>query len=279
MTNVITISPTAERSVRKTIRLILLGAIIMFLILQFGVTILASVMDFTWGALIATAVMLTFALALEYFTFARRPTEALRALGWGRASSSALLVAMILTLLMLTFFPVVSLIWGISLELREDWLWILLGAIILNGIGEETLFRGFIFGHLRHAGLSFARAGLISLFIFAAVHLLLFVQNPFVVAFAATLIALVASFPLALLFERAGFSIWPTAILHVATHAIRLLLIPEPYTMPVLVAWLGLQIFMPLLILPFRGFLRKSNRSSKGIRPKGYTDEFSKFTD
>lgn len=257
MMKVITVGAPVERPVRKTIGLILLGGLTMFIMLQFGVTFLASITDLTWGALIATGGMLTFALAFEHFTFARRPGEALRALGWGQARFSALLVAIVLTILMLTFFPVVSLIWGVSLKLRGDWLWILLGAIILNGIGEETLFRGFIFGHLRRASLSFARAGLIALLTFTAIHLLLFVQNPFVVALAATLIALVASFPLALLFERAGFSIWPTVIIHVATHTIRFFVIPEPYTMSVLVAWLGLQIFMPLLILPFRRTLLK----------------------
>jgi len=253
------LSPTLalERSARQTTWLILLGAGVMFLILQFGVTFLVSMMDLTWSALIGTAVMLAFVLALERLVFARRPVEALSALGWGRANPRAMLVAVILSVAMLAFFPVVSLVWGVPMELRSDWLWILAGAIALNGIGEETLFRGFIFGHLRRAGSSFVRAGLIALLIFTAIHLLLFAQNPFVVALAGTVIALVASFPLAFLFERAGFSIWPTVILHVATHTIRLVAIPEPYSMAVLVAWLGLQILMPFLIWIFRGNLLK----------------------
>jgi membrane protease YdiL (CAAX protease family) len=229
----------------------------MFLILQFGVTFLVSMMDLTWSALICTTVMLVFVLALERFVFARRPVEALSALGWDRPNPRAVLVAVILSVVMLAFFPIVSLVWGVPMKLRHDWLWILVGAIVLNGIGEETLFRGFIFGHLRRASLSFVRAGLIALLVFTAIHLLLFAQNPFVIALAATVIALVASFPLAYLFERAGFSIWPTVILHVATHAIRLVVIPEPYSMTVLVAWLVLQIFMPFLIWAFRGNLLK----------------------
>jgi membrane protease YdiL (CAAX protease family) len=248
---------THSADARRTTWLVLFGAGLMFLILQFGVTFLVSVMDLTWSALIGTAVMLAFVLAFERLVFARRPVEALSALGWGRANPRAALVAVILSVAMLAFFPVVSLGWGVPMELRGDWLWILVGAIVLNGIGEETLFRGFIFGHLRRAGLSFVRAGLIALLIFTAIHLLLFVQNPFVIALAGTVIALVASFPLAYLFERAGFSIWPTVILHVATHAIRLVAIPEPYSMTVLVAWLVLQIGMPFLILAFRGNLLK----------------------
>jgi membrane protease YdiL (CAAX protease family) len=247
----------SEQPTRRTTWLILLGAGIMFLILQFGVTFLVSFMDQTWSAVIGTATMLAFVLAYERIFFARRPIEALGALGWVRANPRAILVAVILSLIMLAFFPIVSLVMGVQIKLRSDWLWILAGAIVLNGIGEETLFRGFIFGHLRRAGLSFVRAGLIALVIFTAIHMLLFVQNPLVVALAGTVIALVASFPLALLFERAGFSIWPTVILHVATHTIRLVVIPEPYSMTILVAWLVFQIGMPLLILAFHGNLLK----------------------
>jgi membrane protease YdiL (CAAX protease family) len=257
MTKLITFTSTDERPVQQTTWLILLGAVVMFLILQFGVTFLVSIFDLTWSALIGTAAMLGFTLAFERIVFARRPVEALSALGWGRANSRAVLVAVILIIPMFAFFPIVSLIWGVPIELRSNWLWILVGAVVLNGIGEETLFRGFIFGHLRRAGLSFVRAGLIALLIFTAIHLLLFAQNPFVIALAGTVIALVASFPLAYLFERAGFSIWPTVILHVATHAIRLVAIPEPYSITVLVAWLVMQIGIPFLILVFRSNLLK----------------------
>jgi membrane protease YdiL (CAAX protease family) len=253
-------------SVRQTTWLILLVALVMFLILQFGVTLLLSITDFTWSALFGTAAMLTFVLVIEHFTFARRPVKALRALGWGRADPRAVLVAVILSSIMLAFFPVISLVWGVPMELRHDWFWILAGSVALNGIGEETLFRGFIFGHLRRAGLSFVRAGLVSLLIFTAIHLLLFVQNPFVVALAFTFIALVGSFPLAFLFERAGFSIWPTVILHVTVHTVRLVMIPEHYSMTVLLAWLGLQLVMTFLILAFRGNILKEQLQESASR-------------
>lgn len=247
----------SEPSAGKTTWLILLAAVIMFVILQFGVTFLMSIMDFTWSALIGTVAMLTFALGVERLLFARNPIRGLSALGWKHANSRALLVAVILSSIMLAFFPVVALVWSVPMELRTDWLWILMGSIILNGIGEETLFRGFIFGHLRHAGLSFFRAGLLALLIFTAIHLLLFVQNPFPVALAFTVIALFGSFPLAFLFERSGFSIWPTVILHATVHTIRLVVISESYSMNVFLAWLGLQIVMTLLILTFRRSLLK----------------------
>jgi membrane protease YdiL (CAAX protease family) len=249
-----------ERTPRQATWLILAGAAVMFLILQLGVTLLAARIDPTWSAFIATAVMLVVALAYERLAFACSPAEALRALGWVRADPRAVAVALVVSAVMLVFFPVMTRATGAPIALRGDWLWILAGAIVLNGIGEETLFRGFIFGHLRRAGQSFTRAGLIALAIFTAIHLLLFLQNPFAVALAGTLVALTASFLFAYLFERAGFSIWPTVILHVATHMIRLVAIPEPYNMTVLVAWLVMQIGLPFLILAFRGNLLKESQ-------------------
>jgi len=59
----------------------------------------------------------------------------------------------------------------------------------------------------------------------------LFVQNPFIIGMLGTLVAVAAAFPLAYLFERAGFSIWPTVILHVAAHVIRFVEIAEPFYM------------------------------------------------
>jgi membrane protease YdiL (CAAX protease family) len=127
----------------------------------------------------------------------------------------------------------------------------------VNGIAEETLFRGFVFGHLRREGQgkTFRQAAWISLPIFAAVHLVLFVQNPWMIGVLGTLIAVTAAFPLAWLFEQGGFSIWPTVILHVATHVVRFVEINETFYMTMVLAWLILQVGAPFLIFAFRGNL------------------------
>jgi membrane protease YdiL (CAAX protease family) len=250
-------APLMERPTRNVVWPILIGAAIMFVILQAGITWLIPIVDWTWGAFITTAAMLAVAFGMERIVFGRSLGASANALGWTRPHPRALLVAALLCLPMLAFFPIIVLGFQVPLALRTDWLWILLGVIAFNGLAEETLWRGFIFGHLRQAGLSFVRAGMVALAIFTAVHLLLFAQNPFIVALAATLVALLGSFPLAFLYERAGFSIWPVAILHVATHFIRLVSIPEPQAMTVTVAWLGLLIGMPLLILAFHRYLSR----------------------
>lgn len=92
--------------------------------------------------------------------------------------------------------------------------------------------------------------------LFAAAHLFLFVGNPFAIALAGTLVAVSAAFPLAYLFERGGSTIWAPAIFHVATHAIRLVAIPETLYTTAVTAWLVMEIGLPLLVFAFRKYLK-----------------------
>jgi membrane protease YdiL (CAAX protease family) len=162
---------------------------------------------------------------------------------------------------MLAFFPLYSVATGTPLGLKSDWLWVLVGAIALNGLAEETLFRGFVFGHLRQAGHSFRRAAVISLLIFGAVHLFLFTSNPFLVAFLATALAIAAAFPFAFLYERAGTIIWAGVIVHVGAHAFRLVEIPEAQFLTVASAWILIQFGAVFLVFAFRNNLLKEDPS------------------
>lgn len=240
-----------------TTGLVLLGALLLFLILQLGLTWLAPRMDQTWSQLLVAAVMLTVALLLEKLFWGRQPLAALGAMGFVRTNWPTVLIALLISALMLLFFPIFAWQTGASVRLKPDWWWVLIGAVALNGIAEETLFRAFVFGHLRREeqGKTFRQAGLISLLIFATVHLFLFVQNPFIIGVLGTLIAVTAAFPLAWLFEQAGFSIWPTVILHVAVHSIRFVKIDEPFYLSALMVWLLLQVAAPFLIFVFRHHL------------------------
>ena len=166
-------------------------------------------------------------------------------------------------MIMQMFFAIFSFATGAQITLRSDWLWILLGAIVLNGLGEETLFRGYIFGGLRKkAGLTFRQAGFVSMVIFAAVHLLLFIGNPPIIAILGLIIAIAAAFPMAYLFERGNNTIWAPALLHVATYTIRLVNIPEPQYLTGVSIWLILQIGMVFLVYVFLGNLLKPREHS-----------------
>ena len=244
---------TRSQLVRRATGLILLGCAVMFLILQVGTTWLAEMLDPTWAALIVTALMLSVAVVCERVVFTLRLPQALRALGFGRPHARTLLLAGSIAASMLLFFPVFALTTAAPLRLKPDWLWILVGAIALNGVAEETLFRGYVFGGFRKVGLSFGRAGAIAMVIFASVHVLLVVQNPLIIAVLATLVALAAAFPMAYLFERGGNTLWAPVLLHVAAHTIRLVDIPEPYYLPAVTSWLVLQIGLPFLVFAVRG--------------------------
>jgi len=208
--------------------------------------------------LIPAAAMIGLAVGLERLIFRHQPRQALHQLGYGRPGRRAVIVALILAGIMLLFFPVLSRVSGVRLSLNEDWLITLVGIIAFNGLAEETLFRGYAFGHLRQAS-TFLRAGFVSLLLFAAAHLFLFIGNPFVVALAGTLVAVSAAFPMAYLFETGRRTIWAPVIVHAGTHAIRLVAIPDAVYMPAVTAWLGMQIFLPLLVFAFRRYLSGSD--------------------
>jgi membrane protease YdiL (CAAX protease family) len=253
-----TLTKQVETSSRRAISSILIGCAMMFVILEFGVTFLAALLDQTWAALIVTAIVVLVAVLFERQAFKHDGIQGLRAVGYARPNPRAVWVAAIIGLIMLAFFSLFSMVTGAQITLKADWLWILVGIIALNGIGEEALFRGYVFGGLRReAGLSFRQAGFISMAIFAAVHLLLFIGNPFFVGFLGTLVAVSAAFPMAILFERGNNTIWAPVVLHVATHTIRLVDISEPQYLTAVGIWLLLQIGMVFLVYLFLNNLLK----------------------
>jgi membrane protease YdiL (CAAX protease family) len=243
---------------------IVVGSAVMYLVLQGGLTLLTLRIDQTLAVIVVAAAMMVVAFVIERLSFGRDIPHAFRALGLSRPRGRAMIVSLAITAAMAAFFPIYSLATGVPMELRPDWLWVLVGAIALNGIAEETLFRGFVFGHLRQAGQSFWRAGFTSLLIFALVHLYLFVTNPPLVATLALVVATVAAFPLAFLYERAGNTIWAGAVLHVGAHFFRLFEIPEAQYMTVAVTWLVVQIGVPFLLFAFGNNLLKARAPSAG---------------
>ena len=257
MTATPTPDATPAEAGRGNLRRIVFGAAVMYLVLQGGLTLLTPRFDQTLAAITVAAAMMAVAFAIERWSFRRDAAHAFKALGLSRPHGRAVAVSLAIAAAMAAFFPLYSLATDVPIELRTDWLWVLLGAIALNGIAEETLFRGFVFGHLRQAGQTFWRAGFTSLLIFALVHLVLFATNPPLVATLALTVAVVAAFPLAFLYERAGNTIWAGVVLHIGAHFFRLVDIPEAHYMTVALAWLVLQMGVPFLVLVFANNLLK----------------------
>jgi membrane protease YdiL (CAAX protease family) len=118
---------------------------------------------------------------------------------------------------MIACLPLYALAMAAPVRLQPDWMDRVPGLFAQGGIAEEVVFRGYLFRHFR-AGRGFWPAACLSAIPFVAVHLTLFASLDFAVALASLLVALSLSFPFAWLFERAGNSIWPPAILHFAVQ-------------------------------------------------------------
>lgn len=260
MTTITTV-PSSKPMNTHGVGRILLGFVLGYAVLQGGLILLAGRLDQTVSSLIASAAMFAVLLGVEAWLFKRRPGPALLALGCGRPRWGALAVAVLLSAVLVAFIPAYALATATPITVRPDWAWILLGAVVLNGLAEEALFRGLAFGHLRQTGYSFVGAGVIALLLFAAAHLYLFVGNPPMVALLATLTAVAAAFPMALLFERSHHTLWACAILHTATHALRLVSAPEAQAMGFALAWIAAPLLVPLAVFAFRGSLLRQDQS------------------
>ena len=141
-----------------------------------------------------------------------------RDLGLRRASGRSLVVGLISGLPLLLAYALIFGVFDVDSTPVPHVGLVIVKFVVAQGIAEEVVFRGFVFGRLRR-GRSFLRAATLSAVVFAVVHLSNFL-NGFSVqviigVVTSTLFAFVLAYPAALLFERAGQTIWPFAITHV----------------------------------------------------------------
>lgn len=200
------------------------------------------------GLVIAAAVVVTL-VAVECLLFQQTPTTALRTLGLGRPAATGVLVTLGAGLLLLAVIPVYAALRGTTLVAYPGWPWLLPGLFAQSGIAEETLFRGFLFQHLRR-GRSFWRAAALASVPFVAVHIILFATMPWPLALAAVLLSTVMTFPLAHLFELGGRTIWPPALMHfIVQGTIKVVEAPGDNTLAMV--WMGASAVLPFVVFLF----------------------------
>ena len=171
----------------------------------------------------------------ERALFSRTAGDAARAIGFVHARRPALVLAALVSVPMWTFLPLLAWSQGVPVGVRPDWLLILAGVALVNGIAEEVIHRGFCFGHLRQ-GRAFGTAAALSALLFTVQHLYLVVTMGWTVGMAAVLLAALLAFPLALVFERGGRSIGGPAILHTSSNApVMVLALPSDFVATALV--------------------------------------------
>jgi membrane protease YdiL (CAAX protease family) len=157
-------------------------------------------------------------VALDRLLFGGTLLASVRTIGFAPARMSAVFVAIGVSLPMWFFLPAFAWLKGTSLQLRADWAALLLGVVLVNGITEEAIHRGFVFDLLRR-GRSFIQAATLSALLFGAQHLYLVATIGWTAGLASVLLALLLAFPLAYCFERGGRSIAAPAILHTSSNA------------------------------------------------------------
>lgn len=209
------------------------------------------------AGLVVCALVIACALLAERVLTRAGARQAARALGFVRPTTRALTAAIVLSAALLGFYPLFAVVTGATIALRVDAALLAVGLAAQGGVAEELLFRGFLFRHVRQ-GRTFWRAAWLAAVPFVAVHLLLFLSLDFAVALAALLVALSLSIPLAWLFESAGGSIWPGAIVHaVVQGSIKLAVIDEDVFPTLALTWMVLSALAPWLFL----FLRSEARA------------------
>ncbi|TIP88196.1 MAG: CPBP family intramembrane metalloprotease [Mesorhizobium sp.] len=230
--------------------LIFAGLLALYLVLDRSAWSLRSIRG-EWG-LIVGALTIVAAFIVEYIVARKVPREAALALGLGAPRSGATWFTVIGSVVLIALIPIYCAIAGLPLSLRDGWWWLAFGIFAQGGIAEETVFRGFLFRHLRE-GRTFWRAAAIAAVPFVFVHLAMFWTMEPILAAVSLGVALSLTFPLAAIFERAGNSIWPGAFLHaVIQGTIKLVVVPDESVTQLALVWLVVTAVVPwaVFLLP-----------------------------
>lgn len=246
-------------------------AAILFVLLYFVFDRLAAVLDSTRGeaGVIVGAVIIGLAVLAERWLTGASLRACLVALGLDVPRTAALLAAVALAAALLACLPLLAALVGAELALRDGATLLALGMFVQGGVAEEVLFRGFMYRHLRRTR-TFWSAATLSAVPFAAAHVPLFWTLEPAVAVLALAMAIAWSFPLARLFDRAGGSIWPCAIVHaVIQSGIKVLVDDDAAFQTLAIAWVALGIAAPWLffLLPDRTAVNERAAASVPHRP------------
>lgn len=232
----------------KKIRLysFLVSFVIIFA-LFYGLGLVTANLDWTWARILIGLITVS-GVTLTWSLIARMPIrQSFWKVGFGVPDWRTVGIATGISTIMLAFFPLYAGLTNVSLPLQNNWPWILVGIIAGVGIAEESLFRGYVFGFLRE-NRSFWNAATLSMVLFGAMHLLLLLWLPFPIAIAAIILAIIAAYPSAYLFEKANRTIWPSAILHTTALATNLFEIPAELTVSLSLLWIGVVVIGLLLV-------------------------------
>jgi membrane protease YdiL (CAAX protease family) len=236
------------------------GLVAVFALFQWVAIALGS--DRGQAGVLVALVVVSATLAVERWLFGGTLRAAARAIGLGIPRLSGLVVASASCVSL--GFVLAAFMEASAASLTYDGTsWLLAGLFAQAGVAEESLFRGYLFGHLRRR-LPFWHACFASMIPFVAIHLWLFISLPWPLAFASILLAAATSIPLAHLFELGGHTIWPPAFLHFTIQSVPKLFIPsDDATSTFPLTWMAASGILPLLVLLIRVRLPRARNHSR----------------
>ena len=227
----------------------LFGLIVVFALFQWSASALGSVRG--EAGVIVGLIVVAATLVAERCLFRESLKEAAKAIGLGRPKRSGILAAVVVGAVLLLMVPLFWWQSGSSISLYPGWLSLLPGLFFQAGIAEETLFRGYLFGHMRQRH-TFWKAAAFAAIPFVLVHLILFYSLPWSLAGASILLAIAMSFPLSKLYEMGGNTMWAPAIVHfVAQGAVKVLVISGESAWMFPFFWIAASALIPLTVCLF----------------------------
>ncbi len=182
--------------------------------------------------------------------FSRDLRTGLTDIGIAGTPPRAIAIGVLAAVPMWVVLPVLCRMNAIPIAVRPDWPSVLLGVMLVNGIAEEVIHRGFVFHRFRR-DYSFARAAAIGASVFAAQHLYLIATVGLAGGVSAIALAALLTWPLAYAFERGGNSIVVPAILHTSSNAPMLIVeSPDGALASVLVPYMAAVLGSICLVFP-----------------------------
>lgn len=205
------------------VRKLIIGLVAIFTLFQLVATYTESFRGEA-GVLVGVIVVIA-TLCVERLLFVGSFREAARSVGLGMPAAQGMIVAIVIAGAMFLLIALFASQTGSTFEMYPNWQLLMIGLFFQAGIGEETLFRGYLFGHLRQRH-TFGKAVFFAAIPFVLVHAILFYQLPWSLAGASILLSIVMSFPFSKLFEMGGQTIWAPAIVHFAAQATAKMFVP-----------------------------------------------------
>ncbi len=206
-------------------------------------------------SLIIPLVFVALPVVLEIVLYKKGLLQALSDIGITRFNWTGIRIAAVFLLPLLVVFPLFSLLASTPLATRPNWQWLVLSALLTNGLAEETMMRGFVFRHLRD-GRPFWRAAALSTIYFAAYHSVLIFTAGVLFGVIGVMIAIPTGFLTAYIYERGNNTIWASALLHAVNNTLVYIFVLPTNIQPgatVLYLVIGLVLSIVIVLWAYRG--------------------------